>query len=169
MANQPVDPSKLGELYPAAKTNDDRWRDNAEEQARHRGRMTKYPALKIAAYNSVVFAGLLLLVSHFPNAFVFYGTLEGLSSVSTVFGGGLALSFLAWQCAKFASKATYSYGRAIGPFAVAYASIAVLLLVAYSLHWLATITPGYEMLALVAAHFILVALLFKIFLRYKPI
>jgi len=169
MANQPVDPSKLGELYPTAKTSDDRWLDDAEEQARHRGRMVKYPALKIAAYSSVVFAGLLLLIIYFPSAFAFGGTLEGISSVSTIFAGGLALSFLAWQCAKFASRATYSYGQAIGPFAVVYMGIAVLLLVAYSLHWLATITPGYEILALTASHFILVALLFKIFLRYRPI
>lgn len=124
------DRSKLGRLYPAAKTYEQRKSDDERRQKIYRSRLAKHPRFTIAAYGSVV-AGLMIWFVQNLNAWWFAGGEDRgivMGYVFFSFSVAFLLIFLIMGWVRYVTKQLYDFQGAMGLFWLVYAVIIAVLI-----------------------------------------
>lgn len=128
------DRSKLGRLYPAAKTYEQRKSDDERRQKIYRSRLAKHPRFTIAAYGSVV-AGLMVWFVQNLNAWWFAGGEDRgvvMGYVFFSFSVAFLLIFLIMSWFKYVTKQLYDFQGAAGLFWLVYSVVIAALIALWS-------------------------------------
>jgi hypothetical protein len=150
------DRSKLGQLYPTAKTYEQRKSDDERRQKIYRSRLAKHPRLTITAYGSVVF-GLIVWFMQNLNAWWFAGGDDRgvvMGYVFFSFSVAFMLIFLIMGWVKYVTKQLYDFEGAAGLFWLAYGVTVAVLIALWSSKLAGDYTNPAWILILTVLHFV---------------